>query len=279
MLKIGLIFSLLCAPPPPPSIPDTSVLREIILVPIPSGSFQLGTADTSDPWFEMSRPVHTVKIDSFLLSTFEITQDQYQRVMGENPSLMKDDSTRPVDQVSWIDAVNFCNRLSRLAGFDPCYSPSSRNCDFNRNGFRLPTEAEWEYACRAGTSTRYNTGDSEQALSRAGWYIGNSRGTTHPIGLKVPNAWGLYDMHGNVWEWCNDYFIEYSKSEANNPTGPRYGDSKVLRGGGWHFPAAGCACAYRHRGQPSYKLSFVGFRVARRQMPPRPLPPRHRKRN
>jgi len=230
---------------------------------IPAGSFQMGTEDTDDKWFEQSRPVREVFVDSFLISTTEITQGIFKRVMGFNPSLMEGDERRPVDQVSWFDAVEFCNRLSSIMGFNPAYDISNRSCVFTRNGFRLPTEAEWEYACRAGTQTRYCDGNSESDLARVGWYRLNSDGSTHPVGLKEPNAWGLYDMHGNVWEWCNDWMSNYRRLGNRNPTGPRFGYSRILRGGGWHYSAVGCNGAYRHRSRPDFKISAVGFRIAR----------------
>src|SRR3990172_1474954 len=133
----------------------------------------------------------------------------FQKMMGFNPSLMAGDERRPVDQVSWYDAVEFCNRLSEIAGLNPSYDINNRSCIFTRNGYRLPTEAEWEYACRAGTTTRYYSGNSESDLARVGWYRLNSDGTTHPAAQKEPNAWGLFDMHGNVWEWCNDWMGNY----------------------------------------------------------------------
>ncbi len=243
--------------------PAYEVLAGIRMATIPGGSFQMGTADTGDEWLAQSRPVRPVSVDSFQLSVTEITQEQFQRVMGRNPSLMRGDSTRPVDQVSWIDAVEFCNKLSELAGLHPCYSPLSRECHFPAGGFRLPTEAEWEFACRAGTTTKYYFGDSEQDLGHAGWYRDNSRGSTHPVAGLRPNRFGLFDMHGNVWEWCNDWFGDYGDRDTLNPRGPNRSHSKVVRGGAWHYAANGCTSAYRHRAQPEFRLSFVGFRVAR----------------
>ena len=244
--------------------PDSSWVSENIhLVLIPAGSFEMGTEDTDDDWFMQSRPIREVYVDSFLIGTTEISQSIFQKVLGFNPSLMAGDEYRPVDQVSWYDAVEFCNRLSEIAGLNPSYDINNRSCIFTRNGYRLPTEAEWEYACRAGTTTRYYSGNSESDLARVGWYRLNSDGTTHPAAQKEPNAWGLFDMHGNVWEWCNDWMGNYRRLGTRNPTGPRYGHSRVLRGGGWHYPAVGCHVAYRHRARPEFKISAVGFRLAR----------------
>jgi len=241
----------------------TEIIQGIKLVTIPAGIFLMGTRDTDHDWFSNSRPVREVSLDSFQLSVYEITQAQFEKVAGYNPSLMKGDDNRPVDQVSWFDAAAFCNKLSELAGLMPCYDIRNRTCIFSRNGFRLPTEAEWEYACRAGTNTKYYTGNDEGDLDRTGWYRTNSEGTTHPVGQKEPNAWVLFDMHGNVWEWCNDWQDNYKNCKNKNPRGPNWGNSRVLRGGGWHYPAVGCCSAYRHRARPEYRLSAVGFRIAR----------------
>jgi len=241
----------------------TEIIQGIKLITIPAGTFLMGTKDTDHDWFSHSRPVREVRLDSFQLSVCEINQAQFEKVTGYNPSLMKGNDSRPVDQVSWFDAAAFCNKLSELAGLMPCYDIRNRTCIFSRNGFRLPTEAEWEYACRAGTNTKYYTGNEEGSLDRASWYRTNSEGTTHSVGQKDPNAWGLFDMHGNVWEWCNDWQGNYKNCTKENPRGPNWGYSRVLRGGGWHYPAVGCRSTYRHRAKPEYRLSTVGFRIAR----------------
>jgi formylglycine-generating enzyme required for sulfatase activity len=235
---------------------------EITMVPIPADNFQMGST-TGDP---DEQPVHTVTLDySFQMSATEITQAQYEEAMGTNPSFFTGDNNRPVEQVSWYDAVTFCNRLSEAAGLEPCYDLSTWECDFSKNGYRLPTEAEWEYACRAGTTTNYNTGDSESDLDRAGWYDVNSGGTTHPVGQKDPNAWGLYDMHGNVWERCNDWYGVYSSESQTNPTGPESGSIRVARGGSALNIADFSRSAYRSNyAGPDYTSSVSGFRVVRR---------------
>ncbi|MFM7740665.1 MAG: formylglycine-generating enzyme family protein, partial [Planctomycetota bacterium] len=128
--------------------------------------------------------------------------------------------------------------------------------------YRLPTEAQWEYACRAGSKTAYSFGESSKSLRDYGWFGDNSNDQTHPIGKKKANAWGLYDMHGNVWEWCSDWSEEYSKSAVSDPTGPKEGSSRVTRGGGWGFEAAYCRSADRSRGIPSFRGNVIGFRVA-----------------
>jgi len=236
----------------------------IDMVSIPSGSFQMGTNDTDDDHFEHSRPVHTVTLDGFQMSQTEITQAQYNAVMGNNPSYFTGDDSRPVEYVTWYDAVAFCNKLSEVAGLEPCYNLSNFECDFTKNGFRLPTEAAWEYACRAGTTTRFYTGDSESDLDRAAWYY-TSEHTTHPVGQKEPNAWGLYDMHNNVYEWCNDWFSEYYTAESQvNPTGPDSGSGRVLRGGDWG--GGGCYLCHSARrvgDAPNTSYYNIGFRVVR----------------
>jgi eukaryotic-like serine/threonine-protein kinase len=142
---------------------------------------------------------------------YEVTQGEYERVMGTNPSHFKGDPRLPVETVSWQDAMTFCERLSAL--------PAERSAG---RVYRLPTEAEWEYACRAGSTTIYSFGDSEGSLGDYAWYDSNSGSKTHPVGQKRPNAWGLYDMHGNVWEWCSDWYdgSYYASSPVDDPTGP-----------------------------------------------------------
>jgi formylglycine-generating enzyme len=177
--------------------------------------------------------------------------------------------------VSWYEAVEFCNELSRQEGLDPCYSGSGASmlCDFTANGYRLPTEAEWEYACRAGTGTDFYTGNMthplssplDPALDHAGWYGGNSGASTHPVGEKEPNAFGLYDMHGNVYEWCWDWYGSgyYASSPAEDPRGPASGSYRVLRGGSWFGNARICRSANRHGIFPANRSNDSGFRLVR----------------
>ncbi|MDP6460481.1 MAG: formylglycine-generating enzyme family protein, partial [Gemmatimonadota bacterium] len=168
------------------------------------------------------------------------------------------------------DAVAYCNALSASEGLTPCYSGSGSGtvCDWNANGYRLPTEAEWEYACRAGTETAYYTGvntNTECAdpnLDMAGWYCGNASNTTHPTEEKVANASGLYDMHGNVWEWCWDWYGSYSGQETD-PAGPGSGSDRVIRGGSWYDFALGCRSANRGNYGPGYANAVIGFRPVR----------------
>jgi formylglycine-generating enzyme len=243
-----------------PDLPDEmggiEVIQGITLVSIPGGSFQMGQSGVSEP-------VHTVTLSAFKISDSEVTQAQYKAILGTNPSNFIGD-TQPVDSVSWWDAIKFCNQLSTKAGLNKCYNETTGVCDFAQNGFRLPTEAEWEYSCRAGTTTAFNTGDTENDLARAGWYGTNSGSKTHPVKQKTPNAWGLYDMHGNVWEWCNDFFADYTAGSAANPTGPQTGQYRILRSGSWGYFVNFLKSAYRTFDTPADKNIDIGFRVARR---------------
>jgi formylglycine-generating enzyme required for sulfatase activity len=186
----------------------------------------------------------------FYMGVHEVTQAQYEQVMGTNPSRFAY-GNNPVEQVSWNDAVSFCRRLSAL----PKEKAAGRV-------YRLPTEAEWEYACRAGAATEYSFGDDETQLSQYGWFHSNSDGRTHPIGQKRTNGWGLHDMHGNVWEWCSDWYGEYPSGTMTDPRGPHSGSRRVRRGGCWNGPAGGCRSADRYYCAPGYSSLNLGFRVA-----------------
>ncbi len=229
------------------------------MVYIPEGSFQMGSKNDAT-----AQPIRVVSIiPGFEMSTTEITQEVYQALIGSNPSHFTGDVKRPVENVSWWDAIKFCNAVSEEEGLEKCYDEVSGSCDFTKNGCRLPTEAEWEYACRAGSTTEYNLGDTENDLSEAGWYGSNSGGTTHEVGGKKPNAWGLYDMHGNVYEWCNDWWGGYPFDNQTNPTGPQIGSDRVIRGSGWSTGATASRTARRNYGTPGSKSIIGGFRVAR----------------
>ena len=231
------------------------------MIDIPGGSFRMGSNDGDSD----EKPIHMVTISSFMMSKYEVTQGQYQTVMGSNPSHFLG-SNRPVETVYWYDAVKFCNALSKREGLTPCYSGSGINtrCNWNANGYRLPTEAEWEYACRAGTTTEYHTGNGSSALDRAGWYPRNSDNQTHEVGRKQANKFGLYDMHGNVWEWCWDWYGSYSSGTQTDPKGPSSGSYRVDRGGGWGYNAWCCRSAYRYGDDPGYRWFALGFRLVRR---------------
>ncbi len=236
------------------------------MVAIPAGQFMMGASDSSID----TKPAHSVKVDSFLMDQCEVTQEVYQKLMGANPSRNKSPKN-PVEQVTWTAAVKFCNARSAQEGLKPCYDTNTWNCDFSANGYRLPTEAEWEYACRAGSSSRYYFGDSADQLKSFGWFEGNSQSKTHPAGQRKPNAWGLYDMSGNVWEWCNDFYGTkyYRESPAENPRGPKEGEKRVLRGGAWSSSADSCASYVRNCDEAGLTdvcltMDSNGFRCVRR---------------
>jgi formylglycine-generating enzyme required for sulfatase activity len=181
------------------------------------------------------------------MGKYEVTQEQWERVMGNNPSQFKGPKN-PVECVSWDDCQEFLKKLNALA-------PKAGT-------FRLPTEAEWEYACRAGTTRMFGESDEVEALDAAGWYGGNSGLRLHRVGEKRPNRWGIYDMHGNVWEWCQDWAMPYSKVPATDPQGPAQGEDHVLRGGCWRNPPGYCRSAARDFDEPDDRSGFAGFRVA-----------------
>ena len=240
------------------------------MVLIPAGTFQMGnTGAYSGVSDEL--PVHTVIISkAFYMSKFEITQSQYYEVMQKKPSNFVGDNL-PVEQVSWYDAVAFCNALSLKEGMIPCYTiyGSQISCNFASNGYRLPTEAEWEYACKSGKSTDFYNGNllskyNDINLNNIGWYTGNSNNTTHPVGQKQPNSFGLYDMNGNVWEWCWDWYGSYYNTAIPDPIGPSSGSYRIFRGGGWTSDAVYCRNSYRLNNYSPYSTEdFIGFRVVR----------------
>jgi formylglycine-generating enzyme required for sulfatase activity/tRNA A-37 threonylcarbamoyl transferase component Bud32 len=211
---------------------------------LPAGVFTMGSSERDET------PHQIILTRPFYLGVYEVTQEQYQRVMGKNPSEYNG-ARHPVEQVSWEEAAEFCRKLSAL----PEEEAAGRV-------YRLPTEAEWEYACRAGSTTEFCFGDNDAQLGDHAWFRLNSVSGTHPVGEKKPNGWGLYDMHGNVWEWCNDWYGDYPKVMASDPVGPRGGSFRVERGGSWGSEAANCRSADRIRGDPLRRDSDRGFRVA-----------------
>jgi formylglycine-generating enzyme required for sulfatase activity len=186
----------------------------------------------------------------FSMGIYTVTQSEYARIMGSNPSRFKGDC-HPVEQVSWEDATAFIQKLNGL--------PEERAAG---RVYRLPTESEWEYACRAGSSRAYCFGEDEARLGEYAWYGANSGSKTHPVGQKAPNAWGLYDIHGNVWEWCSDWYGDYPSGSVTDPTGASTGSCRVNRGGSGSFEAANCRSADRFRNVPSNRNGHLGFRLA-----------------
>ena len=227
------------------------------LVLIPKGTFMMGSPESEQDRDDDEKQ-HKVTISKdYYLGVYEVTQAQYEKVMGTNPSYFQGNkiegssSNHPVDRVSWEDAVVFCKKLSDL--------PEEKKAG---RVYRLPTEAEWEYACRAGSKSAYSFGESSKSLGDYAWFVGNSKYQTHAVGEKKANAWGLYDMHGNVVEWCSDWYGEYPKVAVSDPTGPKEGSYRVLRGGGWRYEAANCRSAIRGRLSPDDRNRSLGFRVA-----------------
>jgi len=218
---------------------------------IPAGEFTMGSPGT-ESYFSKYETQHRVSIAKpFYLGETEVTQEQYQKVMGKNPSEFKGPQN-PVEKVSWADAVEFCGKLSAM--------PAEKTAG---HVYRLPTEAEWEYACRSGTTTAYGFGDDASRLGDYGWFRSNSSRSTHPVGEKKPNAWGLYDMHGNVWEWCQDWYGYYPSGAATDPTGATSGSIRVYRGGSWFYFARDCRSANRRGHAPGIRPIGLGFRVFR----------------
>jgi formylglycine-generating enzyme required for sulfatase activity/Tol biopolymer transport system component len=238
------------------------------MVRIPAGSYTMGDiAGRSD------EGPHEVTVSAFYIDKFPVTQELYQKIVGVNPSKRKA-PTSPVERTQWTDAARFCNKCSEVEGLKPCYDLQSWACDFNADGYRLPTEAEWEYACRAGSSAKYCFGDSEADLARYAWFKPGSEGKTRPVGQKLHNRWGLYDVHGNVWQWCNDWYAEtyYTASSSENPRGPVTGKQRVLRGGAWDCTPEKCRSAYRHKEFPVFSdacfgADSYGFRRVRKPDP------------
>ena len=222
------------------------------MVLIPAGEFMMGSPDADKDASADEKPRHRVRITKpFYLGKYLLTQEQWQAVMGSNPSRYKG-SKNPVEQVSWDDSQIFLGKLNAKAG--------------GKGGkFGLPTEAQWEYACRAGSSTKYCFGDEESGLGEYGWYGANSDNKPHPVGGKKPNAWGLYDVHGNVWEWCADWYDPsyYAISPKNDPLGPEAGSLHVNRGGAWSSGAGYCRSACRSGDLRGLHDGNLGFRVCR----------------
>ncbi|WP_203999387.1 formylglycine-generating enzyme family protein [Micromonospora lutea] len=210
------------------------------MVSIPAGRVQLSDRRTERRW--------SVEVEAYQLAAFPVTQTEYAQVTGERPSTSTG-ADLPVESVSWWDAIRFCNARSEREGLRPAYRIDGEHVewDISADGYRLPTEAEWEYACRAGT-----TGPRYGPLDEIAWYRDNSDGHVHEVGGRQPNPWGLYDMLGNVWDWCWDIY----DAEV-------YGSYRVLRGGGWFDEHWSCRASVRRRSHPTFTVDDVGFRVAR----------------
>ena len=252
------------------------------LILINGGTYLMGSPET-----EMQRETdevqHEVTVSDFYIGRYEVTQKEYEDVMGENPSNFEGENL-PVENVTWYEAIEYCNKLSEKEGLTPVYTIDGENVSWDRsaNGYRLPTEAEWEYAARAGTTTPFNTENSisDDEANYYGHYPygieenyftqenletepGEYRQTTVEVNSFSPNKWGLYNIHGNVAEWCFDYYGAYDLENTDNPSGPTTGTLRVNRGGGWNDYAKHLRCAYRASTTPDQKMSNIGFRVVR----------------
>jgi len=239
------------------------------LVFIPAGDFLMG----SDNGNADEAPRHKVVLSPFAMDKFEVTQGQFAALQLPDPSQFKS-ADRPVEQIRWLSAVEFCNARSKAEELEPCYDEVTFECNFDAAGYRLPTEAEWEYAARAGVDTDIPSSNTPSKLKSYACYAGNSRNKTDPVGQKKPNAWGLHDMLGNVAEWCQDVYSEsyYQQSPADNPFGPLLGDKRVMRGGSWKASEASCSVTARQGcvagfTDACFTGNTLGFRCLRRLSP------------
>jgi formylglycine-generating enzyme required for sulfatase activity len=268
----------------PPDVKTITTKTGVQMVLVPGGQFQMGADGDED-----EKPAHAVRVGAFYIDRTEVTQKSYVSLMGANPSRFKDDPLRPVESLSWLAAVKYCNMRSLKEGLNPCYDLKTLACDFQADGYRLPTEAEWEYACRAGSGGDYSFGADPGALGGYAWFRPNGGQATHPVGLKKLNPWGLCDMYGNVAEWCNDYYSPRAYDEpisqgasqpapagaggvADNPRGPASGDYRVLRGGSWRSGPERCRSAARQGEAPGladacFGYEAYGFRCVRKAQP------------
>jgi formylglycine-generating enzyme required for sulfatase activity len=227
--------------PPQPFSEDLGDGVKLEMIYLPGGAFQMGSDD-----YDREKPIHRVTLSPFFIGKYPVTQAQWRAVMNTDPSDFKG-ADLPVESVSWEDAVKFCQRLGQRANHQ----------------YRLPTEAEWEYACRAGSTGKWCFGEDEGLLEQYAWYYKNSGNQTRPVGQKQPNQFGLYDLHGNVWEWCQDWYDAeyYGKSPERDPQGPDKGTYRVLRGGSWGYLSDYCRSAYRNYFEPGDRFNIIGLRV------------------
>jgi formylglycine-generating enzyme required for sulfatase activity len=226
----------------------TRILQNLInnMVYVEGGTFKMGaTYEQKNEAAKNEKPAHKVTLSSFFIGRYEVTQEEWQAVMGSNPSYFKG-SKRPVEEVSWNDCQAFIRRLNAMTG----------------KHFRLPTEAEWEYAARGGNRSQGYKYSGSNYLNSVAWYYDNSGKTTHDVGQKSPNELGIYDMSGNVWEWCSDRYGNYSSSSQTNPTGPSYGSDRVVHGGSWNSITRGCRVSARGPAAPGVTEEDTGFRLA-----------------
>jgi len=229
---------------------------------VEGGTFQMGSNDGDSD----EKPVHQVTVTSFYIGKYEVTQKEWRDVMGSNPSNWKGDNL-PVEKISWYDAVEYCNKLSLKEGLTPCYSGSGKgiSCNWNANGYRLPTEAEWEFAARGGNQSKGYKYSGSNDIGTVAWYGSNSGDKTQAVGTKQANELGIHDMSGNVWEWCWDWYDSgyYAKSQSSDPIGAGSGSYRVLRGGSWGNGGIFCRVSDRSVNNPDFSISYDGVRVVR----------------
>ena len=220
---------------------------EFKMIKVEGGTFSMGaTSEQGSDADDDEKPVHSVTLSDYYIGETEVTQELWEAVMGSNPSYFEGDNQRPVENVSWNDCQKFIKKLNRLTGKE----------------FRLPTEAEWEYAARGGKYSRGYKYSGSNNADEVAWYDSNSGSKTHPVKTKKDNELGLYDMSGNVWEWCNDWWGCYQSNSQTNPTGPSEGESRVLRGGGWCYFDMGVRVSRRDYLTPGYRHIIIGLRLA-----------------
>jgi formylglycine-generating enzyme required for sulfatase activity len=244
------------------------------MVSLPGGEFVMG----NDKGNADEAPAHKVKLSPFLMDKFEVTHEQFAKAQLPNPSHWQDSPQRPVERVRWRDAKRYCNERSLLEGLKPCYNEKTVDwdCDYSANGYRLPTEAEWEYACRAGTDGPYDFGRADK-LRQYAWMAENSDQKTHPVGQKKPNAFGICDLYGNVSEWCEDvysatYYRESAPVDPHGPPNPGKDVKRVIRGGSWKSSPDQCQATARSGERTGdtdacFSTDFCGFRCVRHATP------------
>jgi sulfatase modifying factor 1 len=247
------------------------------MVSLPGGDFTMGN-ERGNP---DESPAHKVKLSAFLMDKFEVTHEMFAKAQLPNPSHWQDSPQKPVERVRWRDAKRYCNERSILEELTPCYDEKTPDwdCEYSANGYRLPTEAEWEYACRAGSNSPYDFGGADKLRQHA-WFSENSEQKTHPVGQKKPNGFGICDLYGNVSEWCEDvysssYYKESAALDPHGPANPGKDVKRVIRGGSWKFSAEQCRATARQGERTGdtdacFSTDFCGFRCVRRDTPGTP---------
>jgi len=244
------------------------------MIYLPGGKFTMGSSQGNPD----EAPPHPVELTPFAMDKYEVTQEMFAKVQLPNPSHWQDSPKKPVERVRWRDAKQYCNERSLLEGLKPCYNEKTADwdCDDQANGYRLPTEAEWEFACRAGTDGAYEFGAADK-LRQYAWFSDDAEEKTHPVGQKRPNRWGLCDLSGNVSEWCEDvysptYYQESAPTDPHGPPTPGKDVKRVIRGGSWKSSADMCRASFRQGERTGdtdacFLTDYCGFRCVRRASP------------